>query len=258
MLGTFTHKQRAMNFTLLSDMSLAGFLTILVLFACSVIMLALGWELHKRGRSKALDGDWLLVQIRYLLVDKSVSLSGIQDYLSHLDRPLGNICRELLNLKPLTLESGDYLLASLVDKERLKLEQGLSHLGTIAVIAPFVGLFGTVVGITKTFADVAKMGKAGIEVVSAGVSEALVATAIGLLVAIISVVMFNFFKKSFANEVSNWDIAARSLLSLLASDEGERDALFASGQADYQTSSAERFLDGAKLEAEPAKEESGD
>lgn len=233
-----------MSLSFLTDMSIAGFLTIIVLLGCSVFMLALSWELHSRSQQSQLDGDWLLVQLRYLLFEKELAKSKAVEYLAQLERPVARVCAELLKLQAPTLESGDYLLSAQVEKERLNLEKGLSHLGTIAVIAPFVGLFGTVVGITKTFADVAKMGKAGIEVVSAGVSEALVATAIGLLVAIISVVLFNAFKKRFENQSAEWDLTARSLLSLLTADSESRKNLLAEGSAQHDSGSAEKFLAG--------------
>ncbi len=217
-------------------------MTILVLLGCSFLMVAIGWELHKRERHLSLNGDWLLAQLRYLLFSKKTDRALAQEYLTQLERPIAEVCRELLNLKTPTLESGDYLLSTLLERERLRLERGLSHLGTIAVIAPFIGLFGTVVGITKTFADVAEMKKAGIEVVSAGVSEALVATAIGLLVAIVSVILFNSLKKRFEAQVSDWDVTARSLLTLLTASEGDQLALFSSSAKEYPTQSAERFL----------------
>lgn len=231
-----------MDISLLSDMSLAGYLTLLALIVCSLYMVALGWELRERIRAQALDGEWLLVQIRYLLFSKKTDTATVRLYLEELERPAASICREVLALERPTLETGDYLLSALVERHRLDLERGLAHLGTIAVIAPFVGLFGTVVGITKTFADVAKMGKAGIEVVSAGVAEALVATAVGLLVAIVSVVLFNSFKARIETVVSDWDLTARSLLTLLTGPEEDRNKLLEPRQP-VTPDSAQRFLE---------------
>ena len=66
-------------------------------------------------------------------------------------------------------------------------------LGTVSTSAPFVGLFGTVVGIIKSFDAIATAGKGGFSVVAAGISEALIATAAGILVAVIAVIFFNYF-----------------------------------------------------------------
>lgn len=226
---------------MLNNLSIAGAGTLLVLFFCSLYVGALGAELRRRWSHSHLDGDWLLAQIRYLLYGQDVSREKAQAYLKHLDRPAARILAEVIAAKKPDLDSGDYLLSTLVARERLDLELGLAGMGTVAVIAPFVGLFGTVVGITNTFAEVADQGKAGIEVVSAGVSEALVATAIGLLVAIVSVVLFNYFKSRFDYEVSAWDNTARTLLSMLTSEDGE--SLLQDEFQGHDTSSAERFLE---------------
>lgn len=231
-----------MDLSLLTQMSAAGIFTVLVLLFCSFLMTALAVELRKRGRDSYLEGDWLLSQLHFLLYTQKCESQQVVDYLGQLQRPIASICRELLLLEEPSLERGDYLLTTLVEREKLRLERGLSHLGTLAVIAPFVGLFGTVVGITKTFADVAKLGKAGIEVVSAGVSEALVATAIGLLVAIVSVVLFNTFKKDFDSQATEWDLTGRALLSLLSGSEADRAKLFEPLRSVHPTTSAEQFL----------------
>ena len=74
------------------------------------------------------------------------------------------------------------------------LEKNLGIIGTIAVISPFVGLFGTVLGIIRAFQDIALKGNSTPAVVAAGVSEALITTAAGLFVAVVSVIFFNYFK----------------------------------------------------------------
>jgi len=86
------------------------------------------------------------------------------------------------------------LMASMRTRQQQKLNRRLIVLGTVGSNAPFVGLLGTVLGIIKAFNDLAFAAKAGPSVVMAGISEALVATAIGLCVAIPAVVFFNYFK----------------------------------------------------------------
>src|SRR5688500_3182748 len=75
------------------------------------------------------------------------------------------------------------------------LKKGLSGLATIATTSPFIGLFGTVIGIINAFRGMALTGSGGIGAVSAGIAEALVATALGLGVAIPAAWMFNVFTK---------------------------------------------------------------
>ena len=75
----------------------------------------------------------------------------------------------------------------------LTLKRYLWALGTVGSSAPFVGLFGTVVGILKAFQSMSVAGTGGFKVVSQGIAAALVATAAGLLVAIYAVIAYNYF-----------------------------------------------------------------
>jgi biopolymer transport protein ExbB len=79
-------------------------------------------------------------------------------------------------------------------EEMEQLKRPLWILGTVASSAPFIGLFGTVVGIIKAFHSMAVMGSGGFAVVAGGISEALVATALGLGVAIIALIFYNYFQ----------------------------------------------------------------
>jgi biopolymer transport protein ExbB/biopolymer transport protein TolQ len=76
---------------------------------------------------------------------------------------------------------------------RAELKRGVSGLATIGSTAPFVGLFGTVVGIINAFKGISNEKSTGLAAVAGGISEALVTTAIGLFVAIPAVVVFNYF-----------------------------------------------------------------
>ena len=76
----------------------------------------------------------------------------------------------------------------------LHLRKYLWILATVSSSAPFIGLFGTVVGIIRSFDSIATAGKGGFSVVAAGISEALIATASGIFVAVIAVIFFNYFQ----------------------------------------------------------------
>lgn len=95
------------------------------------------------------------------------------------------------------------------------LERNLGIIGTIAVIAPFVGLFGTVLGIIHAFQDIALKGNSTPAVVAAGVGEALVTTAAGLFVAVISVIFFNYFKTRIKGYNQEMIVAANQLAEML-------------------------------------------
>lgn len=86
------------------------------------------------------------------------------------------------------------------------MKKGLSGLATIGATAPFIGLFGTVIGIINAFRGMALTGSGGIAAVSAGIAEALITTALGLFVAIPAVWLFNIFMNKierFQVEMSN-------------------------------------------------------
>lgn len=78
-------------------------------------------------------------------------------------------------------------------EEAIKLERGIVFLATVASSAPFIGLFGTVWGIMNAFQGLSRMASSSIQAVAPGISEALVATAIGLLAAIPAAIAYNYF-----------------------------------------------------------------
>jgi biopolymer transport protein ExbB len=103
--------------------------------------------------------------------------------------------------------------------QRIRLERRLAFLGTLGNNAPFIGLFGTVVGIVMAFEELGKMGaNAGAGTVMASIAEALVATAIGLAVAIPAVASFNYFQRRIKAIVSSTDALTRVLLAHLEGD----------------------------------------
>ena len=87
-------------------------------------------------------------------------------------------------------------------RSKQRMELGLTFLGTVGANAPFVGLYGTVGGIVKAFRDLSAETEAGLSSVIAGIAEALVATAIGLIVAIPAVVAYNYLQKQVKKTVS--------------------------------------------------------
>lgn len=97
----------------------------------------------------------------------------------------------------------DEIFASHSSVERPKLERSLSFLATVGANAPYIGLFGTVLGIMKAFQDMASATDAGQQTVMAGISAALIATAAGLMVAIPAVLAYNYFQKQVKTIIAN-------------------------------------------------------
>jgi biopolymer transport protein ExbB/TolQ len=107
-----------------------------------------------------------------------------------------DICRLLLAADKQDI--GDYskIIEGYLEHRKGRLEKSISVLGTIGANATFIGLLGTVLGIIKAFHDLAGASEGGATAgISSGIAEALVATAVGLLVAIPAVVFFNYLKR---------------------------------------------------------------
>lgn len=103
-------------------------------------------------------------------------------------------------------------------REKLRLEQFLTILGTIGSNAPFIGLFGTVLGIIKASHDLVTVDGADAGLVLASVFEALVATAVGLVVAIPAVMAFNYFQRRTRSCLGRIDALAHLVLSEMGDD----------------------------------------
>jgi biopolymer transport protein ExbB len=109
-------------------------------------------------------------------------------------KPAGRIFSDLLRQGPgAPAELLEQVAVERRFEEMETLKRPLWILGTVASSAPFIGLFGTVVGIIRAFHSMAVMGSGGFAVVAGGISEALVATALGLGVAIVALVFYNYF-----------------------------------------------------------------
>lgn len=109
------------------------------------------------------------------------------------------------------------------ERHRLELNQSLRGnlwiLGTIGSSAPFIGLFGTVVGILESFQDIATTGSGGFTIVAAGISKALIATAVGIVVAVVAVLAYNAFQTRVAKLVADLKLKAAELYELLETGE---------------------------------------
>lgn len=113
--------------------------------------------------------------------------------------PAGRIFLNVLEREPASrVETAGGAATEAMFEETQRMRKHLWILGTVASSAPFIGLLGTVVGIIKSFESMAVAGTGGFAVVAAGISEALVATALGLGVAIIALIFYNYFQTRIA------------------------------------------------------------
>jgi biopolymer transport protein ExbB/biopolymer transport protein TolQ len=113
-----------------------------------------------------------------------VLVAGLQEFRAHQDS--SEIPGEEIEASKRALDRSEAIVHA-------ELKRGISTLATIGSTAPFVGLFGTVVGIINAFKGIATEKSAGLGAVAAGISEALVTTAVGLFVAVPAVWMYNYF-----------------------------------------------------------------
>ncbi len=128
----------------------------------------------------------------------------------------------LLSTRNGTPEVLNELAQDHVVRARVKWERSLALLATIGNNAPFVGLFGTVLGIIKAFNDLSQAGGGGggVSGVTAGVADALVATAVGILVAIPAVVGFNMYQRRTKNALSEAEALKSFLVGKIAGAKG--------------------------------------
>ena len=122
-----------------------------------------------------------------------VVVAGLQEFQAH--QISSEIPGEEIEASKRALERAEAIVHA-------ELKRGVSALATIGSTAPFVGLFGTVVGIINAFKGIAAEKSTGLGAVAGGISEALVTTAIGLFVAIPAVWMYNFF----TNKIESFDV----------------------------------------------------
>jgi biopolymer transport protein ExbB/biopolymer transport protein TolQ len=140
---------------------------------------------------------------------------------SHVARVLGGALSEV---KPL-IQDGSVTVADINSAERaveremlmtiVDLKRGLGVLATVGATAPFVGLLGTTMGIVNAFTGMAASGSGGIGAISAGVAEALITTAFGLLVAIPAVWAYNYFQTKIDNLTAEMTYTSKEMIDYL-------------------------------------------
>lgn len=125
--------------------------------------------------------------------------------------PVGPVAAHMLQNAHLEGEEAEEQLQLALGEQKLPLERNLAVLGTMGSVAPLIGLLGTVWGIIRAFQDMAHTGSAGPSVVAAGVADALLATAAGLVVAVPSVLLYNHFVRRMTVMLALAEHHARTL-----------------------------------------------
>jgi len=199
-----------------------GWLTTYPLTALSVLVFAIALE--RLWRYRGLDGNTrdLTRKLVECLVRRDVAAARTLCEASKT--PMAEVFGEGLRWRNIALEDLNQVLHTARLEVVMELRRGLWLVGTIGSLAPYIGLLGTVVGIMQAFHAITESGEAGFEVVSGGISEALIATAVGLLVAIIALALFNWLQTRVSNIAAVFTRASerfvQALLYLEASGDG--------------------------------------
>lgn len=203
--------QELLSVSLLGTEWILYLLIIISVFSWGVMLERFLILLKKRGNLEKLEseiqnsvrkGEWNKI-LEVLEQDRSTAATVASKLIKHVTQKWANV---------------EECMAVVLSEEKLKLESRIAFLGTIVSIAPFVGLLGTVLGIINAFHGLS-MNKQGGDLVMAGISEALVATALGLFVAIPAAAAYNYFVRVIKKIIVSSENFTRRLLISFSSKE---------------------------------------
>jgi len=183
------------------------------LLLCSIVSIGViierSWTLLRFARASA--------RLHHLVIE-AIDGGNFADAsaLSRRDvSPLGAIFKAILTAPADAPDSRERAAARRQAEGVRSMKRFVWLLGTIGSLAPFIGLFGTVVGIMRAFESMAATGSGGFAVVAAGISEALIATAAGLFVGVLSIFAYNALNVRISNLGAQWREWSEDLLSAL-------------------------------------------
>lgn len=195
-----------------------------VLFIMSVWTLSISlkkwWELRSaQGETRKFAPEFS----QFLEEDNLAEAANLSERYkkSHVARVLAGALAETRNL----VQDNSVTVADINSSERAveremlmtvtDLKRGLGVLATVGATAPFVGLLGTTMGIVNAFTGMAASGSGGLSAISAGIAEALVTTAFGLIVAIPAVWLFNYFQTKIDNLTAEMTYTSKEMIDYL-------------------------------------------
>jgi biopolymer transport protein ExbB len=195
----------------------AGGWLMIPLFICSVISIAIIAERFWSLQQKRIAPGELVTQIWQWLQYKQVDERRIKAL--QANSPLGQILAAGLISRNSSREITKETILDVGRHVTVAMERNLNTLGTIAAISPLIGLLGTVIGMIKVFAVITAEGVGNPETLAGGISEALITTATGLVVAIPSLIFYRYFRGKINKLVVGMEEQAMQLIEIL---HGER------------------------------------
>jgi biopolymer transport protein ExbB len=202
------------NGTSLFAMIQHGGIVLYILIFCSIVSIAVIVErlLYYRRMSSTKLPEFMEM-IRHELqkgnIKKAIAICD------DTDAPFAKVAQVGLKLDGQSERLVSQAMEREVVVETIKLERFISISATIGSTAIYIGLLGTVIGIMRAFQDISMSGVGGVNVIIGGISQSLIATAAGLIVAIPAVIAYNFFVRTIDRFVAEMELCASELVDLL-------------------------------------------
>ncbi len=193
------------------EMFLLGWPILSVLLLCSIVTLSVMLERFVHFRKRKINVRSFFSKIESVIAAKDPMQSS-----ASLGEPMGTLTRAALSAHSAPRETLELAIDRAIRMQVADLERYVPLLGTVAGATPFIGLLGTVIGIIRAFKSIAVSGGGGPQAVAGGISEALVATAFGLIVAIPALVSYNYFSTRIRRLTEEMEICADGLVEILA------------------------------------------
>ena len=199
------------NMTLLGILKIS--IVIPILTICSIIMVAYAlercWAFIKIGKLDGHLAERIKQCVRQGQIKEAIALCGkTQSFITHS-------LEVALNAAHFPREEMESIFALYRMKLQGLLNKHLAVFGTFAFIGPLLGLLGTVLGVIRAFRDLALSGSGGPTIVAAGIAEALIATAVGIGVAVTSALLYNYFTARVRSIVTQYDLLSQEVAILV-------------------------------------------
>jgi len=190
-------------------MIIQGWPVLSILFLASILSITVIVDRFFAYRRAWLNAERFVGKI--LKIIEAQGMNAALAYCGQFSQPVSVVVQAVLRENK-GREARERVAQNAMQSQILELERRITVLGTTGSIAPFIGLFGTVAGIIKAFIDMATHSGGGVEVVAAGIAEALITTAVGLFVAIPAVVGYNYCVSRIRRMSGEIDVAVFHLI----------------------------------------------
>jgi len=181
----------------------------LVLIACSIVTLAVAAERAWYFAQRRGDSDTLLENSLRWIRKGEMNEAGRE--LESASHPAGAVAARLFESDEVIGQPADERLQVSLSEQKMLLEKNLGVLGTMAAVAPLIGLLGTIWGIMRAFHSMSLTGSTSPSVVASGVAEALLTTAAGIMIAVPAILLYNHYTRRMNVMLTVAENCARSV-----------------------------------------------